>query len=122
MIISQMYNGIATGNVEEGAKIFTEKFGYNIKHRLITSGCKIYILENEYNEFDLVEGDAFVAGKAVFRVSVRDFDDSLKDAINAGLKQVGDVVDEEKIKYALFTNANGTMFIISHHKKVNIYV
>ena len=46
MIISQMYNGIATGNVEEGAKIFTERFGYKIKHRLIATGCKIYIMEN----------------------------------------------------------------------------
>ena len=52
MIISQMYNGIATGNVEEGAKFFTEKLGYTIKHRLMTSCCKIYIMENQYNEFD----------------------------------------------------------------------
>lgn len=122
MIISQMYNGIATGNAEEGAKLFTGKLGYTIKHRLTVPGCKIYILENEYNEFDLVEGEAFIPGKAVFRISVRDFDDSVQDALNAGLKQIGDVVDDEKIKYTLFTNNDGTIFILSHHKKVNIYV
>ncbi len=122
MIISQMYNGIATGNVEEGAKIFTDKFGYKIKHRLTVPGCKIYIMENEYNEFDLIEGEAFIPGKAVFRVSVRDFDDSVKDALDEGLKQIGDVADDDKIKFALFTNNDGTIFIVSHHKKVNIYV
>ena len=122
MIISQMYNGIATGNVEEGAKFFTEKLGYTIKHRLITSCCKIYIMENQYNEFDLVEGEAFIPGKAVFRIAVRDFDASVQDALNDGLKQIGDVIDDEKIKFALFSNANGTIFIVSHHKKVNIYV
>ena len=122
MIISQMYNGIATGNVEEGSKLFTEKFGYTIKHRLITSGCKIYIMENQYNEFDLIEGDAFKPGTAVFRISVRDFDDSVKDALADGLKQIGNVVEDEKIKFLLFANDDGTIFILSHHKKVNIYV
>ena len=122
MIISQMYNGIATGNVEEGAKIFTERFGYKIKHRLIATGCKIYIMENLYNEFDLIEGDAFKPGASVFRISVRDFNDSVNDALNDGLKQISDTIDDEKIKFALFTNDEGVIFIISHHKKENIYV
>lgn len=122
MIISQMYNGIATANVEEGAKIYTDKLGYKIKHRLTVPGCKIYILENQYNEFDLIEGDAFKPGTAVFRISVRDFDDSVKDALADGLKQIGDVVEDEKIKFLLFANDDGTIFILSHHKKVNIYV
>ena len=122
MIISQMYNGIATANVEEGSKIFTEKLGYTVKHRLNATGCKIYVMENQYNEFDLVEGDAFKPGTSVFRISVRDFADSVNDALNDGLKQISDTVDDEKIKFALFTNDDGVIFIISHHKKENIYV
>lgn len=122
MIISQMYTGIATANVEERAKIYTEKLGFTIKHRLILPTCKIYIMENQYIEFDLIEGSDFKPGNSVFRIAVRDFDDSVKDAINDGLVQISDVVDDEKIKFALFTNADGTIYIISHHKKVNLYV
>ena len=122
MIISQMYNGIAVSNVEEGAKIYTEKFGYTIKHRLTVPGCTIYIMENQYNEFDLIEGSEFKPGASVFRISVRNFDDSVQDALDDGLKKVGDVVEDDKIKFQLFTNDEGVMFIVSHHKKVNIYV
>ena len=122
MIISQMYTGVGTANVDEAAKIYTEKFGYEIKHKLNTSTCKIYVMRNLYNEFDLVEGEAFEPGMAVFRISVRNFDDSVKEALDLGLKQISDVVDDERIKYTFFKNDNGTIFIISHHKKVDIYV
>ena len=122
MIISEMYPGIATANVEERANLYTEKFGFTIKHRLVLEDCKIYIMENQYTEMDLVEGSHFKPGSSVFRIAVRDFDDSIKDAVNEGLVQIGDVIDGEKIKIATFTNADGTIYIISHHKKINIYV
>ena len=122
MIISGMNTGIATADVEAGSKLYTDTLGFNIKHRLEVSGCKIYVMENEYTEFDLISGDQFKPGTSAVRVTVRNFDDSVNEVKEAGLTQIGDVIDSEKIKLAFFTNSDGTALIVSHHKKVNIYV
>jgi predicted enzyme related to lactoylglutathione lyase len=122
MIISGMNTGIATTDVEESAKFYIDVLGFNIKHRLEMSGCKVYVMENEYTEFDLISGDQFKPGNSTIRVTVRNFDDSINEAKEAGLTQIGDVIDSEKVKVAFLSKPDGTIVIVSHHKKVNIYV
>lgn len=122
MIISGTNTGMITGNLEETAKFYIDTLGFSIKHRLEIPGCKIYVMENEYTEFDLLEGEAFKPGTALVRVTVRNTDESKKDAEEAGLKQIGDEIESEKMKVIPYTNEDGTVFLLSHHKKVNIYV
>jgi catechol 2,3-dioxygenase-like lactoylglutathione lyase family enzyme len=122
MRISGMNTGIATADIESSVKFYTDTLGFSIKHKLDITGCKIYVMENEYTEFDLVNGDPFKPGTSTIRVTVRNFDDSMNDAKEAGFTQIGETVDSDKIKYALFTNQDGTIVILAHHKKVNIYV
>ena len=79
-------------------------------------------MENEYTEFDLIEGAAYKPGSSSVRITVRNFDDSVNEAKESGLTPAGDVMESDRVKVAPFTNANGTCFMISHHKKVNIFV
>ena len=122
MIISGINTGIAVADLDESAKVYTDALGFAIKHRLETDACKIYVMENEYTEFDLVAGADFKAGCSSVRITVRNFEDSVADATNAGLEKISDVMDSERMKVVFFKDKNGTIFIISHHKKVNLYV
>ena len=79
MIISGMNTGIATGNIEESAKFYVDTLGFTVKHKLEIPGCRIYVMENEYTEFDLLEGEDYKPGTSAFRVTVRNFDDSVKE-------------------------------------------
>ena len=80
----------------------------------------LYILENEYTKFDLIEGDAFKPGTATIRATVRNFTDSLTDVPEMGLKQFGEVVETDKMKIATYNNQDGSIFILAHHKRVNL--
>ena len=122
MIISGINTGIAVADLDASAKVYTDQLGFSVKHRLETDACSIYVMENEYTEFDLVSGEVFKPGTSSVRVTVRNFDDSLADAASAGLEKISDVMDSDRMKVVLFKDNNGTIFILSHHKKVNLYV
>ncbi len=122
MIISGMNTGIVTANVEENAKFYVDKLGFTIKHRLEMPGCKIYVMENEYTEFDLIEGGDFKPGTAAVRVTVRNFADSIQEVEEKGLKKFGEITETDRIKLVPYVNEDGTIVMISHHKKADFFV
>ncbi len=120
MITSGIISGVATTNIEESAKFYTDNLGFKIEHKIDAPDFKLYILENDYTKLDLIEGASFKPGFSTIRATVRNFTDSLEDMAGMGLKQIGDVVELDKMKMAAYTKDDGSYFILSYHKRANL--
>lgn len=95
MKVTSFYPIIATSDLTQGLKEYTEDYGFKVKRRLSYPGLHMCVLENAHNDrIDLLEIEGVETGYYSMHINVEDFEESL-----AYFKEKGYEIEGKIIKY-----------------------